>query len=62
MDIPDDGTKDRWANAGEIWHLTGAFLYMGWSLYSAIDASNMWWHFAQLAYYFQSIFDAEHGL
>jgi hypothetical protein len=62
-EMPDDGTRDRWANNNELWHLAGAFRNEGWKLSKVIKENNVRWHFEQLALYFESIFDSgKHGL
>lgn len=59
-ETPDDETKDRWADAHEIWHLAGAFLNNGWRFNKDIKEENMRLEFDQLAWYFKSIL-AGHG-
>jgi hypothetical protein len=64
MEMPGDGTNDRWANADELWHLEGAIRNKGWKLSKVVKENNIRWDFEQLAWYFESIFasKAKHGL
>jgi hypothetical protein len=64
VEMPNDGTNDRWAGADELWHLAGAFRNKGWKLSKVIKENNIRWDFEQLAWHFQSIVgsEAKHGL
>ena len=59
----DDGTKERWADAHELWHLEGAFRNKDWMLSGVIKEDNMRWDFGQLAWQFSELIPhAKHGM
>jgi hypothetical protein len=46
---------DRVSSEGELWHLTGAFLDMGWKEGGAIEEENVQRIFDKLGGYFRSV-------